>query len=333
MPHENLPDWERKPGVKGSLTPLSGSKYKMIDAHLHVVNFVQETPGYEILLRSMNKAGVEKAVIFGLPVVKQWAEFDREPPNYYLSNDSRCYYYQLTDILVYNFVNEMPTIEQNRFYPLLCGFNPTDKFAIRDVERTYNMFPGFWKGIGEVLLRHDDLTVFTYGEPPRANHKALIPIFEFAADRKLPVLIHQNVSSVSNPHYPIYLYELEEALRNHPNTVFVFAHCGISRRINVPFYYQMIERLLEQFPLLYMDISWIIFDEIICPSQVADKKWIELIEKHSERFCLGSDLVTRFERMGMELNRYDIFLDELSENARANVCYNTAEKIYGGKNE
>jgi hypothetical protein len=40
-------------------------------------------------------------------------------------------------------------------------------------------------------------------------------------------------------------------------------------------------------------------------------------------------LVTRFERLGPELQRYDVFLDQLSETARANLCRNTAEKLYG----
>ena len=46
--------------------------------------------------------------------------------------------------------------------------------------------------------------------------------------------------------------------------------------------------------------------------------------------CLGSDLVTRFERLGPELQRYDVFLDALSENARAQLCWRTAERVYGG---
>ena len=28
--------------------------------------------------------------------------------------------------------------------------------------------------------------------------------------------------------------------------------------------------------------------------------------------------------------RYDVFLDQLSENARADLCWRTAEKLYGG---
>ena len=41
-------------------------------------------------------------------------------------------------------------------------------------------------------------------------------------------------------------------------------------------------------------------------------------------------MVTKFERIGPELQRYDVFLDQLGETARANLCWRTAEKIYGG---
>lgn len=329
MPNETISTWRRDPRQPGSLAPLRGSKYRMIDAHLHAVNFVQQTPGGAALIDAMDRANVGRAVIFGLPVAKLWEEFDREPPDYYLANDSRCYYYALTDVLVAELVRSLPPEQQERLYPLMCGFNPTDRMALRDVERMYAMYPDVWSGIGELLLRHDDLTAFTYGEPARANNRALWPIYEFAGAHDLPVLMHQNVTAVSKSDHPVYLYELEEALRDFPRTRFVFAHCGISRRVNVPFYHQMIERLLEQYPLLVVDYSWIIFDVVICPGGKPRPEWLELTEKYSERICLGSDLVTRFERMGPELHRYDVFLDELSEEARANLCWRTAERVYG----
>jgi hypothetical protein len=100
--------------------------------------------------------------------------------------------------------------------------------------------------------------------------------------------------------------------------------------VNVPFYHRMVERLLAQYPQLVVDYSWIIFDVSICPNGVPDPDWIALTEKYSDRICLGSDLVTRFERLGPELQRYDVFLDDLSEKARENVCWKTAERVYGG---
>jgi len=329
MPNENIPTWTRDPRKEGSLTPLRGSKYRLIDAHLHVVNFAQESPGGEALIQSLDRANVGKAVIFGLPVAKVWAEYDREPPDYYLANDARCYYYGYTDVLVAEMVRALPAQQQQRLYPLLCGFNPTDKLALRDVKRLYSRYPDVWSGIGELLLRHDDLTALTYGEAARANHHALWPIYEFAAEHDLPVLVHQNVTSVSKSDHPVFLYEFEEALRDFPRTRFILAHCGMSRRVNVPFYYRMVERLLDQYPLLVVDYSWIVYDVAICPQGEPQEGWVALTEKYSDRICLGSDLVTRFERLGPELQRYDAFLDQLSATARANVCWHTAERVYG----
>jgi hypothetical protein len=329
MPHEQIETWSRVPGRRGSLAPLRGSRYRLIDAHLHVMNFVQETPGLDALLHYMDQANIDKAVVFGLPVTKLWTEYDREPPDYYLANDSPCYYYGYTDVILAEMYRKLAPEQQTRIYPLMCGFNPVDRYAVRHVERLYEQYPEVWSGIGEMLLRHDDLTAFTYGENPRANHGALWPVYQFAADHDLPVLMHQNVTSVTKSDHPVFLHELEEALREFPRTRFLFAHCGMSRRVNVPFYHQMVERLLEAYPHLCVDYSWIVYDVAICPNGRPDPAWVELTEKYSERICLGSDLVTKFERLGPELQRYDVFLDELSETARANVCYLTAERIYG----
>ena len=53
------------------------------------------------------------------------------------------------------------------------------------------------------------------------------------------------------------------------------------------------------------------------------------MEKYSDHICRGSDLVTKFEGLGPELQRYDVFLDQLSETARENLCWKTVERIYG----
>ncbi len=330
MPHDHIPTWTRDPSKPGSLGRLKGSKYRIIDGHLHVVNFLQETPGGDALIHYMDQANIDKAVIFGMPVTKLWAEWEREPPDYYLANDARCYYYAFSDVIVAEMVRAMDEEQRERVYPLICGFNPTDKLAIRHVQRLYELYPGVWSCIGELLLRHDDLTALTYGETARANHKALWPIYEFADQYDLPVLVHHNVTSVSRSDHPVYLYEFEEAVREFPKTRFILAHAGMSRRVDAPFYHLMVERMLEQYPNVSVDFSWIFFDIAVAPQGEPTAEWIALTEKFSDRICLGSDLVGAFWKLGPELQRYDVFLDALSENARADVCWNTAERLYGG---
>ncbi len=327
MPH-SIPTWLGDAKLNAGLSRLSGSRYPIFDTHLHVVDFTQETLGPECLLHYMDRAHVPRAVIFGLPVTKQYAANERAVPRYYLDNDGPCYYYAGTDHIVADFVRAAEAESRGRLCPLVGGFNPTDRYAIRHVERMFEMYPNLWHGIGEVLFRHDDLTALTYGEPARANHPAMDPIYEFAADRGLPVLIHQNVTSVSKSDHPIYLFELTEVLNRFPRTLIVFAHCGMSRRVEVPLYHEMVDRLLGQYENLYVDYSWIVFDTLICPHGIPDDNWLALTEKYSNRILLGSDLVNKFERFGPEMQRYDPFLDNLTESTRIAICNDNAERIY-----
>jgi len=47
-----------------ALEPLAGSRYPMIDTHVHAVNFLQETPGFANLIAHMDGANIQKAVVF-----------------------------------------------------------------------------------------------------------------------------------------------------------------------------------------------------------------------------------------------------------------------------
>ena len=64
-----------------------------IDAHNHLVNFLQQSEGIEELLKAMKASNINKSVIFGMPVMKKWANHQEPAPIYYLSDNSKCYYY------------------------------------------------------------------------------------------------------------------------------------------------------------------------------------------------------------------------------------------------
>ena len=42
------------------------------DAHLHYVDFMQDSEGAQAMIAAMDEAGVERAWVFGLPVMKKW---------------------------------------------------------------------------------------------------------------------------------------------------------------------------------------------------------------------------------------------------------------------
>jgi hypothetical protein len=285
-------------------------RYRMLDCHLHLVDFLQRTDGAKAALAAMDKCGVEEAIVNGMPLVKEWPNSERIRPEYYLEDDSRCYWYSATDVLVAREIQSLPADQQRRFHPTICGFNGADRNALDHVKRMIDWYPGFWQGIGEVMTRHDDLTALTYGEPARADNLALGAVFAFAGEHDLPVFLHSNVGSVWK-HEPIYLDEVETAVRDHPRTRFVWCHAGISRRIAIPTLTQDLASLLAKYPNLHVDVSWVVYEAYLDKDSKPAADWIKLIEAFPDRFMIGSDKVGHFADYPHEILKYYDFLDAL----------------------
>ncbi len=297
------------------------------DSHLHYVDFTQKTDGFPALVRQMNAIGVEAAVIFGMPIVKMWSESDPIRPDYYLDTDARGYYYTATDFILAEELRRQPESTRKRFFPFISGVNPLDRNAVDYIETVLRLYPGFWRGIGELMSRHDDLTAFTYGEPPRADHPALMRIYDLAARKRLPVLIHHNISSASKRD-PIYLTEMERAISANPKTTFIWAHAGVSRRVDVPTLCDDIARLLRTYPNLNFDLSWVVYDTITKDS-ASLAAWIRLIESFPDRFLIGSDKVGRWNGYEREMTRYNVLIAKLSPGTADRFCRTNIRRILG----
>jgi len=301
-----------------------------VDAHLHYVDFMQQSDGSEAMLAAMDEAGVEDAWLFGLPVVKKWQQDAPRRPRYYLGDEAPLYYYSATDDIVAGAVRDLPEDQRRRLAPFISGFNPTDMNAARHVQALIERYPGLWRGIGEVITRHDDLTALTAGETARANHPALMKVYRLAARHDLPVLLHSNLTSLREE-TPIYLGELEDALRSNPDTRFVLAHAGTSggvekRQAPLATLNEIICALLERYNNLYVDLSWSVREHYLIKDGEPRAAWVALIEDHPDRFVLGSDVVGHFDSIGAILGEYRPLLDALpkpvadklrAENARA----------------
>jgi predicted TIM-barrel fold metal-dependent hydrolase len=295
-------------------------RYEIVDAHLHFLNFVQETAGMDLFFNAMNDTGVTESVVIGMPVVKKWDEGDAKRPTYYLDNDSRTYWYSATDFLVARAVLDLPKDKQARLHPFICGFNSADRNAVDHVERMLALYPNFWQGIGEVFLRHDDLTALTYGDVPRATSSAFGRLLDLAAARDLPMLVHSDIGPARLEH-PDYLGEIESAIRTHPNTRVIWAHAGISRRIVIANHTDILRRMLGQYRNLTIDLSWVIFEQELAPGGALDRKWVSLIEEYPRRFVIGSDTVGFFDQYKPTLQRYYLLLDALKPETARNVAH------------
>ncbi len=314
---------------------------KVIDMHMHFVDFRQNSEGYESLLRSMKRGNISKNIIFGLPVKKKWEFFEPLEPHYYLGDNSRCTYYNATDEVVASGFLKLNKKQKMTIAPTLCGFDPTDMTCIDYIEMMFEKY-SIWRGIGELLLRHDDLTNLTQGEVARANHPALNRVYTFCAKKRIPVCLHQNstcvASSLSNLYKNDYeyLHELTESVERFQDTTFVWAHCGVSRRVQHPKYHEMINGLLSKYHNLHVDLSWEVYDSTICdPGIVArenkyqpKQEWIDLIEEHQDRIMIGSDLCGHFDSHGKTMARYNSLLKKLSDEAAQKVASGNAEKMY-----
>lgn len=299
--------------------------YRFSDAHLHYVDFFQESEGMTPLLEAMAAGGVDHVMISGIPVAKKWHEDEPKRPRYYAGDDAGAYWYSATDILVAEAVRRLPAEQRERFHPFLSGFNPADKNADAHIRRMLELYPDFWQGLGEVFTRHDDLTALTYGDTPRANNEAMARVYHLAAEYDLPVLLHSNLTS-KRERNPLYLAEIEEPLRNHPHVRFIWAHAGTSLEIHrhqrrLDFLLPTLKRMLGEYPNLYIDLSWSVLRPYLLDADGrADPRWVELVSSYPARFMLGSDLVGRFEGQGKHLAAFRPFLDALPEGVARQVA-------------
>ena len=115
--------------------PAQKIKYEMLDSHLHYLDFIQQSDGFSALTTAMDLSGVKDAIIFGMPMAKQWDDTMENAPTYYLDNDSRCYYYPATDYILAEELLSQPKEVQDRFYPFICGVNTNDRYAAEHIRQ------------------------------------------------------------------------------------------------------------------------------------------------------------------------------------------------------
>ena len=296
----------------------AGMPAYVVDEHLHFLDFLQQSDGFAALAAKMDECGVDKAVIFGMAMTKQWDEHAPKAPTYYLSNDSRCYYYSGTDHIMLQSLRQQPESIRERFYPFVCGINPNDRNAAQQIRQLLSLYPEI-KGIGELMSRHDDLTALTYGEPPHADSPALFDVYDLAAEYNLPVLIHHNIAG-SYMDDPIYLQEMKNALAHNRKTKIIWAHVGISRRIQISNLTDIADSMLRDNPNLYYDISWLVFDDYIVKDEASLKSWAALIEKYPTRFMIGSDKVGHWATYGDEILKYGKLMKYLKPQTAKNLA-------------
>jgi len=108
----------------------------------------------------------------------------------------------------------------------------------------------------------------------------------------------------------------------------IWAHVGISRRVEIQNLIHIADELLMNNPNLWVDISWLVYDYYFLdrfPDHYFDgdsmNDWVNLIEKYPDRFLLGTDVVGHWSGYPAEVVKYYDLLDRLKPETAARLCH------------
>lgn len=198
------PDSENSTAFGGEVESLSEShdrksKKLMIDGHIHFEK--ENLDKIEIVVAAMDRNRVDKAVLI------PGCECSHGGPE--------------GDDAVWTAYEKHST----RFYPCLDGFDPSSPDAPEYVNSQFQQRE--WRCIGEVYFRFMPMNAVI----ARPNSAPMMEIYKIAAEYNAPVIIHHDPGQSSPDEtfhtLEIGLQELEEAVRENPETVFLWYHnCG-----------------------------------------------------------------------------------------------------------
>lgn len=295
------------------------------DAEVHMLNYFQQGLGAASLISEMDGNRIKQAIVMGIPVMKKRCASNTKATSYVYGDDCEVYYYSMSDELVAREVEGLPKKEMRRLHPFLSAFNPTDLNAADQLEREIKYRPGFWQGIGEVLTRHGTLSQLRLGEAARADHLAMMKVYQLANKYDLPVIVHSNITSEREQN-PFYLSEFETAVSSNPQTKIIWAHAGVDSNLvlhqhNMNFVRVELKRMLAKYDNLWVLMSWSLKKLMLLPSGQIDPDWLSLIEDYPERFILGSDVLGNFSTQKKLLNNWQDILTALPEDVARKVAY------------
>lgn len=298
--------------VTAQTNSANQNNYILNDCHFHLTNYIQEGVDIKKFLGIMGDK-VGRVALFGIPLQQQWSfgNSGNFAPYYYLQSDAPLYYYSFTDAYIAMAYMSLTKEQQNRFDPMITGFNPADMYAKDHIKRVLKTFPGVFSGIGEFTIHKEFVSSKIAGETASLTNPALDSIFEFAAEAGLVVLLHNDVDMpFPKPGQDPYLVtQLRELFIRHPNTTVIWAHCGVGRIVHpVKDQFAMLERALAKPELKHVniDISWDETAKYIVATPESVKAVAEMINKFPDRFLFGTDEVAPQDQQKY-LKVYDMY--------------------------
>jgi hypothetical protein len=321
-------------GIARGASPSAG--YELHDSHFHLTNYIQEGTSIRDFLRIMGDK-VGRVALFGIPLQQTWSygntgEF---APTYYLQTDAPLYYYSFTDASIAMAYRSLSKEEQQRFDPMITGFNPADMYAADHIRRVLTTFPGVFSGIGEFTIHKEFVSAKIAGETASLTNPALDRILDFCAETGLLVILHNDVDTpFPKPgQEPYQVRQLADLLKRHRNTTTIWAHIGLGRVVHpVKDQLGIMERALSSPDLanLYLDISWDEVAKYLVATTETTALVADLINRYPDRFLFGTDEVAPANQQKY-LKVYDTYkplLERLTPEARRKLLKGNYERLF-----
>jgi predicted TIM-barrel fold metal-dependent hydrolase len=283
--------------------------YLFDDAHFHLTNYVQQGITARKYLEIMGDK-IGRSTLFGIPLQQSWSygNSGEYAPTYYLQTDAPLYYYSFTDAYIARLYQALPKAQQARLDPMITGFNPADMYGVDHIRRVLELFPGVFSGIGEFTIHKEFVSSKVAGETASLTNPALDRILDFAGEVGLVAIIHSDMDMPFGKAgaEPVYLKQMRDLLRRHPNTTIIWAHFGLGRVVHPvqaqategvtersSAYQDIVEGMLEDPSLKHVsfDISWDEVAKYAIASPESIERVIKAFNAHPDRFLFGTDNV------------------------------------------
>ena len=282
---------------KPLLPQTAANQYVVNDSHFHLTNYIQQGTDIHAFLDIMGTK-VGRVALFGIPLQQEWSYENSGDfaPTYYLQTDAPLYYYSFTDAYIAMAYRSLTPEQQARFDPMITGFNPADMYGVDHIKRVLQTFPGVFSGIGEFSIHKEFVSAKVAGETASLTNPALDRILDFAGEAGLVVIIHNDmdVPFAKEGAEPVYFAQMKALLKRHPNTVIIWAHCGVGRVVRpVKKHVAILESILSDPAMknVYFDISWDEVAKYIVSSPETVQTTADLINRYPDRFLFGTDEV------------------------------------------
>jgi hypothetical protein len=292
-------------GRQARLAAQTGGEFN--DSHFHLTNYIQRGITARDFLKIMGTR-VGRSTLFGIPLQQQWsyANSGDFAPTYYLHSDAPLYYYSFTDAFIASEYRKLSKDEQQRFDPMITGFNPADMYGVDHIRRVLKAFPGVFTGIGEFSIHKEFVSAKVSGETASLTNPALDRILAFAAEAGLVVILHSDIDMpfAKVDAEPVYLSQMKALLKRHPKTSIIWAHMGLGRIVHPvqvsaaaaersPGHIGIVEGMIQDPALKHVnfDISWDEVAKYAVASPEATARAAAMFNKYPDRFLFGTDTV------------------------------------------